>query len=154
MQLSRKGLEAIKFFEGLKLEAYEDSAGIPTIGYGTIRIAGKPVKMGMKITAEQAEQYLLADVEKFVAAVNKAINVPTSQNEFDALVSETYNIGITAMQDSTFIKRHNAGNKGGCAEAMQWWNKVTVKGKKVTSNGLKNRRRMEADIYLDSVYPK
>ncbi len=47
MQLSRKGLEAIKFFEGLKLEAYEDSAGIPTIGYGTIRIDGKPVKMQM-----------------------------------------------------------------------------------------------------------
>ena len=70
MQLSRKGLEAIKFFEGLKLEAYEDSAGIPTIGYGTIRIYGKPVKLGMKIPAEQAEQYLLADVEKFVAAVN------------------------------------------------------------------------------------
>ena len=58
MQLSRKGLDAIKFFEGLELEAYEDSAGIPTIGYGTIRIDGKPVKMGMKITAEQAEQYL------------------------------------------------------------------------------------------------
>ncbi len=69
--------------------------------------------------------------------MNKVIKVPTSQNEFDALVSETYNIGITAMQDSTFIKRHNAGDKVGCAEAMQWWNKVTVKGKKVTSNGLK-----------------
>ena len=73
MQLSRKGLEAIKFFEGLKLEAYEDSAGIPTIGYGTIRIDGKPVKLGMKITAEQAEQYLLADVEKFVAKLFEAI---------------------------------------------------------------------------------
>ena len=110
--------------------------------------------MGMKITAEQAEQYLLADVEKFVAAVNKAIKVPTSQNEFDALVSETYNIGITAMQDSTFIKRHNAGNKVGCAEAMQWWDKITVKGKKVVSKGLANRRRMEAAIYLDNIYPK
>lgn len=154
MQLSSKGLEAIKFFEGLRLEAYKDSAGIPTIGYGTIRINGRPVTMGMKITAEQAEQYLLADVENYVGAVNKAIKVPTTQNEFDALVVETYNIGIGAMQDSTFIKRHNAGNKVGCAEAMQWWNKVTVNGKKVTSKGLQNRRRMEADIYLDAVYPK
>lgn len=154
MQLSSKGLEAIKFFEGLRLEAYKDSAGIPTIGYGTIRINGKPVTMGMKITAEQAEQYLLADVENYVGAVNKAIKVPTTQNEFDALVVETYNIGIGAMQDSTFIKRHNAGNKVGCAEAMQWWNKITVNGKKVTSKGLQNRRRMEADIYLDAVYPK
>lgn len=154
MQLSSKGLEAIKFFEGLRLEAYKDSAGIPTIGYGTICINGKPVTMGMKITAEQAEQYLLADVENYVGAVNKAIKVPTTQNEFDALVVETYNIGIGAMQDSTFIKRHNAGNKVGCAEAMQWWNKITVNGKKVTSKGLQNRRRMEADIYLDAVYPK
>lgn len=154
MQLSSKGLEAIKFFEGLRLEAYKDSAGIPTIGYGTIRINGRPVTMGMKITAEQAEQYLLADVENYVGAVNKAIKVPTTQNEFDALVVETYNIGIGAMQDSTFIKRHNAGNKVGCAEAMQWWNKITVNGKKVTSKGLQNRRRMEADIYLDAVYPK
>lgn len=154
MQLSSKGLEAIKFFEGLRLEAYKDSAGIPTIGYGTIRINGRPVTMGMKITAEQAEQYLLADVENYVGAVNKVIKVPTTQNEFDALVVETYNIGIGAMQDSTFIKRHNAGNKVGCAEAMQWWNKVTVNGKKVTSKGLQNRRRMEAKIYLDAVYPK
>ncbi|AKU44045.1 lysozyme [Citrobacter phage Michonne] len=154
MQLSSKGLEAIKFFEGLRLEAYKDSAGIPTIGYGTIRINGRPVTMGMKITAEQAEQYLLADVENYVGAVNRAIKVPTTQNEFDALVVETYNIGIDAMQDSTFIKRHNAGNKVGCAEAMQWWNKVTVNGKKVTSKGLQNRRGMEAKIYLDAVYPK
>nr|HAU5726696.1 lysozyme [Citrobacter freundii] len=154
MQLSSKGLEAIKFFEGLRLEAYKDSAGIPTIGYGTIRINGRPVTMGMKITAEQAEQYLLADVENYVGAVNKAIKVPTTQNEFDALVVETYNIGIGAMQYSTFIKRHNAGNKVGCAEAMQWWNKITVKGKKVPSKGLTNRRRMEAKIYLDAVYPK
>lgn len=154
MRLSQKGLDAIKFFEGLELEAYPDSAGIPTIGYGTIRIHGKPVTMGMKITAEQAEQYLLADVENYVGAVARAIKVPTTQNEFDALVIETYNIGIAAMQDSTFIKRHNAGDKAGCAEAMQWWNKVTVKGKKVPSKGLTNRRRMEAQIYLDGVYPK
>lgn len=154
MQLSPQGLDAIKFFEGLRLEAYKDSAGIPTIGYGTIRINGKPVTMGMKITEAQAEQYLLEDVEKFVVAVNKAIKVPTTQSEFDALVIETYNIGIGAMQDSTFMKRHNAGNKVGCAEAMQWWNKVTVNGQKVTSKGLTNRRRMEAQIYLDAVYPK
>lgn len=154
MQLSPQGLEAIKFFEGLRLEAYKDSAGIPTIGYGTIRINGQPVKMGMKITESQANNYLLADVERFVVAVNKAIKVPTTQNEFDALVIETYNIGIGAMQDSTFIKRHNAGNKAGCAEAMQWWNKVTINGQKVPSKGLTNRRGMEAKIYLDAVYPK
>ena len=154
MQLSPQGLEAIKFFEGLRLEAYKDSAGIPTIGYGTIRINGKPVQMGMTITEAQANSYLLADVEKFVVAVNKAIKVPTTQNEFDALVIETYNIGIGAMQESTFMQRHNAGNKAGCAEAMQWWNKVTVNGQKVTSKGLTNRRRMEAKIYLDAVYPK
>lgn len=154
MQLSQKGLDAIKFFEGLELKAYPDSEGTPTIGYGTIKIAGKPVRMGMVITKEQAEQYLLEDVEKFVVAVNKAIKVPTTQNEFDALVIETYNIGIGAMQGSTFMKRHNAGNKVGCAEAMQWWDKITVKGKKVASKGLANRRRLEAKIYLDAVYPK
>ncbi|AZV01500.1 endolysin [Shigella phage vB_SflM_004] len=71
MQLSSKGLEAIKFFEGYHSEVKNDNSVIPTIGYGTIRINGRPVTMGMKITAEQAEQYLLADVENYVGAQTK-----------------------------------------------------------------------------------
>lgn len=153
MRLSNEGLAALKFLEGFREEAYLDSAGVPTIGYGTTKVDGGPVKMGSTISKEKAEECLSKDITWAEDVVNQKVTVETAQNEFDALVIETYNIGDTAFKESTFLKRHNAGDKAGCAEAMQWWNKITVNGKKVVSEGLKNRRRYEANIYLDGEYP-
>lgn len=94
MKINQKGLEIIKSFEGCKLEAYLCPAGVPTIGYGTTKINGKAVKMGTKITKEQAEEYLRADVEKFEKAVMKYNDVYNfTENQFSALVSFAYNIG-------------------------------------------------------------
>lgn len=153
MRLSNEGLAALKFLEGFREEAYLDSAGVPTIGYGTTKVDGGPVKMGSTISKEKAEECLSKDITWAEAVVNEKLSSPATQNEFDALVIETYNIGAPAFKESTFLKRHNAGDKAGCAEAMQWWNKVTVNGEKVVSEGLKNRRKYEADIYLDGKYP-
>lgn len=153
MKISQKGIDAIKFFEGFRHKAYLDSVGIPTIGYGDTAVFGVPVKLGETITKEVAEESLKDDVGSFEAAVNAAIKVPTTQNEFDALVCIAYNIGIVGMKGSTFMRKHNAGDKKGCAEAMKLWCKGTIKGKKVTIQGLLNRRILEGDIYLHGKYP-
>jgi lysozyme len=152
-QISQRGMNDIKLSEGFRSKAYLDSAGIPTIGYGTIRINGVPVKMGMVCTIEEAERYLRQDLKVFEMEVNKAIaGVPTTQNEYDALVNICYNIGVSNFRSSTFLKRHKAGDKIGCAKAFEMWCKVTVNGRKVTNQGLLNRRIREADMYLRGIY--
>lgn len=86
---SKEGMELIKSFEGCRLKAYQDVAGIWTIGYGH---TGN-VRPGMSITQEQAETFLRADLKKFEQCINRCVAVPLTQNMFDALVSFTYNVG-------------------------------------------------------------
>ncbi|MEM7740313.1 MAG: lysozyme, partial [Pseudomonadota bacterium] len=145
MRIGQNGLSLIKDFEGLELEAYQDIVGVWTIGYGHTDHAGPPeVTPGLTITADEAEDILRNDLGQYENAVTKAVKVDITQNMFDALVSITYNIGVNGMKGSTFIKRLNAKNYTGCAEAMQWWNKA---GGQVVS-GLKRRREAEADLFL------
>ncbi len=80
MRTSQRGLILIKSFEGLRLQAYQDSAGVWTIGYGATR----GVKSGMKISKEQAERMLLNDVQRFEPEVQRLVTVPLSQNQWDA----------------------------------------------------------------------
>ena len=99
LQISQRGLNLIKKFEGLRLEAYKDSVGVWTIGYGTTNadksITKTQIKAGLKITEKQAENWLRKSVnQKYSPKVNKYNNkYHWSQNEFDALVSFAYNIG-------------------------------------------------------------
>ncbi|XAO54202.1 endolysin [Yersinia phage vB_YenM_P778] len=152
-QLTQQGYRALKKSEGLKLQAYQDGAGVWTIGYGTTRIDGKPVTKGMRITEERADALFAKDLEVFTSAINSAIgSAKTSDYQFDAFVNITYNIGISAMSGSTFMRRHKDGDYTGCAQSMLSWNKITVKGVKVVSQGLANRRKREADMYLHGVY--
>lgn len=151
MRISQRGLDLIKTFEGLELEAYQDIVGIWTIGYGHTSEAGPPkVVPGMEITEEEAEEILRNDVVPFERAVEKAVNVPLTQNMFDALVSITFNIGPGAMRSSTFIRRLNEGNYEGAADALLMWNKA---GGKVV-NGLKRRREAERALFLDGYDPE
>ena len=85
MRTSQRGLSLIKSFEGLRLQAYQDSAGVWTIGYGTTR----GVKSGMKISKEQAERMLLNDVQRFEPEVQRLVTAPLNQNQWDALMSLT-----------------------------------------------------------------
>lgn len=146
MDISNRGLELIKEFEGLELEAYQDIVGIWTIGYGHTSMAGPPdVVPGMEITEEEATEILRRDLGQYENGVESAVKVDINQNMFDALVSCTFNIGVSAMKKSTFIKRLNQGDYVGCAEAMQWWNKA---GGQVVA-GLKRRREAEAALFLE-----
>ncbi|MEG0906811.1 MAG: glycoside hydrolase family protein [Cellulosilyticaceae bacterium] len=143
--LSNNGMKLLEQFEGLRLEAYLDSAGIATIGWGSIKYPnGSKVKKGDKITKAQAKQYKLHDLKEFESTVNTSVIVPLSQNQYDALVSLSYNIGSGAFKNSTLLKKLNSGDYKGAAEQFLVWNKVNSK----RVQGLVNRREAERNLFL------
>ena len=140
MRTSQRGLSLIKSFEGLRLLAYRDAVGVWTIGYGATR----GVKAGMSITQEQAERMLLNDVQRFEPEVERLVKVPLTGNQWDALVSFTYNLGAANLGSSTLLKLLNAGNYAGAAEQFPRWNKA---GDQVLA-GLTKRRAAERAMFL------
>lgn len=124
LHLSQKGYDTLVEREGVELETYLDDRGIPTIGLGHTSAAGLPkVVEGMRITQEQAETIFRQDAQRFRHECAGAVTVPLHQHEFDALASFLFNLGSTQFKSSTALKRLNAGDYAGCAEAMGWWNK-------------------------------
>jgi len=144
MQINQTGLDLIKRFEGLRLEAYQDVAGIWTIGYGHIKTA----KPGMKITEKEAEDLLRDDLKDAENAVQSPVKVPVNDNEFSALVSLVFNIGRGAFGKSTALKLLNKDDRIAAADAIELWNKSTVGGKKVVIPGLVARRAAEKGLFL------
>lgn len=143
--LSDNGMKLLEQFEGLRLEAYLDSANIYTIGYGTIKYPnGSKIKKGDKVTKAQAKQYKLHDLKEFENTVNTSVNVQLSQNQYDALVSLSYNIGSGAFKNSTLLKKLNDSDYKGAAEQFLVWNKVNSK----RVQGLVNRREAERNLFL------
>lgn len=139
MTLSRRGLNLIKEFEGLRLEAYQCSAGKWTLGYGTTL----GIVEGMTCTKEAAEAMLRRDVERFAAKVATAVHVPITQNQFDALVSFAYNVGVGAFENSTLLKKLNAGDDAGASgEFLKW-----IKANGEILGGLKRRRKAEQSLF-------
>ena len=140
-------VDDIQAFEGLRLKAYRDSAGIPTIGWGSTRyLNGKMVQMGDVITRKQADDMLIQGVMERERTVEALVRVKLNQNQFDALVSFEYNTGALAV--STLLKKLNAGDYVGAADEFSKWNKVTKNGIKVVDNGLVNRRAKERALFL------
>lgn len=145
MKISQVGIDLISSFEDTKLQAYDDGVGVWTIGIGTtVYPNGVKVKKGDKCTLEQAKEYFAHDLKRFEASVNKLVEVPLSQNQFDALVSLTYNIGQTAFGNSTLLKKLNTKDYQGAADQFLRWNKG---GGKVMK-GLVRRREAERALFL------
>ncbi|MBX9659089.1 MAG: lysozyme [Nitrospiraceae bacterium] len=150
MIISDEGLKLIKGFEGFHTRqpdgscvAYLCPAGVPTIGHGLT----EGVRLGMRMTAEEAEAALRKEIAKHEATVSRLVTVEINQNEFDALTSLSYNIGAAAFEKSSVLKRLNGGNRAGAAEAFSMWNKA---GKKVLP-GLVSRRAREASLFLKPI---
>ena len=139
MKTSEEGLALIKKFEGCELEAYQCSAGVWTIGYGHT----KGVEEGMTITKDQAEQMLLEELVEYEVAVEEAVDNQLDQCMFDALVSWTYNLGPTNLNNSTMLKVLNAGEYDEVPAQIKRWNKA---GGKVLQ-GLIRRREAEALLF-------
>ena len=138
MEISQEGLSLIKKFEGCELEAYKCAAGVWTIGYGSTNY----VKEGMKISQERADMLLLEDVEVFEEAVNNLVEVDLEQNQFDALISWTFNLGPTNLKNSTLLKVLNNKDYDGVPAQIKRWNKA---GGKVLQGLV---RRIEAEALL------
>lgn len=147
MKTSERGIDLIKQFEGLELEAYQDIAGIWTIGYGH---TGPDVLPDLRISEDEAERILLEDLAPREAAIHKLVYVWLGQNEFDALVSFIYNVGIEAFRKSTARRRLNNGDRIEAADALLWWNKARINGQLVESAGLTRRRKAERSLFLES----
>ena len=139
MKVSENGLRLIKEFEGLRLKAYQDSVGIWTIGYG--HTAG--VKEGDVITEEQATEFLRDDAIFAEQCVSNSIRVPVTQNEFDALVAFTFNVGCGNFRKSTLLAKLNEGDYEAAAREFHRWNKA---GGQVLA-GLTRRRAAEAQLF-------
>lgn len=139
MEMSNAGLDLIKRFEGLRLTSYLCPAKVWTVGYGS---TGPHVKAGMTITEDEAEALLRKDVARFERGVSALVG-DTTQGRFDALVSFAFNIGLGALQSSTLMKMHKAGNYDAAAAQFARWNKA---GGRVLA-GLSKRRAAEAELY-------
>ena len=149
MRINKAGIDLIKEFEGLRLEAYKCPAGVWTIGYGTTSRAGVGVKpaAGMVITETEAEWYLEQAVAKFAAGVEAVITAPVDENEFAAMTSLAYNIGLSGFRKSSALRHFNAGDKAKAAAAIKLWNKA---GGKVLT-GLVRRRDAEVELFWTPV---
>ena len=141
MNISQNGIDLVKSFEGLELKAYKDSVGVLTVGWGS---TGSHVTAGMTITKEQAEQLLKKDLERFEEGVSDLVKVPLNQNQFDSLVSFSFNLGLSNLKSSTLLKKLNASDYIGASKEFERWNRA---GGKVL-NGLTRRRIAERDLFL------
>jgi lysozyme len=152
MQLSENGFKIIKNFEGLRLSAYRDVAGVWTIGYGSTRYHdGKQVKPGDTLANEiQAGALFRNTLGQYENAVSRAVKVPLTQNQFDAMVSFVYNEGAGALEGSTLLFKLNEKNYTEAAAHFLAWDKITdpATGKKVVSETLVQRRKEESKLFL------
>lgn len=144
MVVSKKGLDLIKRSEGCKLTAYPDpaSGGDPwTIGYGA---TGAGIKKGVVWTQAQADSRLADDVSRFADGVSSLIgSAPTTQGQYDAMVSLAFNVGLTNLKESTLLRLHKEGDYAGAANQFARWRFAA--GKELP--GLVKRRAAEAALY-------
>lgn len=137
---SGKGLGLTEQFEGCRLTAYQDQVGVWTIGYGH---TGADVTPGLTITQQQAEALLAQDVLASARCVNSMVNVPLTQNEFDALVDFVFNLGAGAFVRSTLLAALNAGDLAKAAAQFDCWDRAGG----VVVAGLLRRRQAETDMF-------
>lgn len=137
---SEQGIDFIKHWEGLRTNAYKCPAGVWTIGYGHTN----GVKSGMMISHIQAEQLLKKDLLKFEKAVNELVTVKINQRQFDALVSFTFNCGISAFARSSLLKKINRKHFFSAASEFMRW----VHAERQVLPGLVQRRQQEKEMFL------
>ena len=141
--ITRDGLNLIKNFEGFEPEIYLDAAGLPTIGYGHLIRKGEHKMFESGISEEEAEALLADDVQIAERAVLRLVKVPLTDNQFNALVSFTFNLGSGALQRSTLRRKVNREEHAEVPEEFMRW--VWAGGRKL--RGLIRRREAEADLY-------
>lgn len=146
MQASQNGIELIKKFEGFRSKPYLCAGGVATIGYGSTRYAdGSIVALSDEAISEgEAENLLMDTLTPYERAVSDMVKVDLNQNQFDALVSFAYNLGVGSLKKSTLLKRINSSSFNAAALEFAQWSKAGGK----TLDGLVKRRAAEAELFL------
>ena len=139
-RIDSKGLQLIKDFEKLSLKSYRDSGGVWTVGYGH---TGPDVGRWTRVSKRKANSLLEEDVSATERAVADAIQVKTTQNQFNAMVSLAFNVGVTNFRQSTLLRLHNKRAFTSASREFTKWSKVNGR----TSKGLLIRREKEAKLY-------
>ena len=139
MRTGRDGVELIRHFEGCRFDAYLCPAGVWTIGYGHTA----DVKEGDSIDQKAAEAFLIEDLESFEQAVTRLVEVPLTQQQFDALVSWTFNLGAGNLAESTLLRKLNNYQYAEVPEQMMRW----VRAGGQVLDGLVRRRAAEAALF-------
>jgi len=140
--MSNEGLTVLRHFEGLRLKAYRDPVGVWTIGYGH---TGPDVYEGLVWSQAQADKALRDRLDReFVPGVLAVITRSMRQCELDAMVDLAYNVGVAAFQDSTLVRKFNAGDTAGAADEFLRWDKAG--GKSLL--GLRRRRAADRALFL------
>jgi lysozyme len=140
IETSQAGIDLVKRWEGCKTKAYRCPAGVWTIGYGHT----EGVNSSMWISYDKAEEFLKQDLQRFEKAVKTLVTVPINQNQFDALVSFTYNVGAKAFGNSTLLSLLNQKKYLPASDQFLRWTKAGSK----TLPGLVLRRSEERDLFL------
>lgn len=142
MQMSAQGRALLMHREGFRTKAYQDTVGVWTIGVGHTSAAGAPeVTPGLAVTKAEVDEILSRDLRRYEFAVSHAVTALLTQGQFDALVSLCFNIGCEAFRQSTVVKRLNAMNYRGAADAFLMWCKPAE---------IMGRRRAERAQFLDA----
>lgn len=137
-------IDLIKQFEGFRPEAYKDSVGVWTIGYGTTIINNQPVKQGMTITQEQALQLVQQEVNKLWSQIESILKVKINDNQMNALIDFAYNLGFGSLKNSTLMRLVNESKFDEAANQFPRW--VYAGGKVLP--GLVRRREAERQLFL------
>lgn len=144
MRTGDTGLNLIKGYEGLRMTAHYAPSEQWTVGYGHVSSA----RHGMSVTEGDAERLLRGDVQPIEQLIGDTVRAPLNQNEHDALVSLIFNIGEDNWKRSTVLRKLNAGDKIGAANAFELWTKAYVNNELVTLDGLVRRRAAEKSLFL------
>lgn len=143
MKIGPRGLALIKRYEGCKLDAYQDSVGVWTIGYGSTL----GVKQGQRITQQQADALLIEDLARFENGVGGYVTKDVKESQADAMISLAFNIGLGNFRDSTLLKLTNSNQPMQAAQQFPKW--CNAGGKPLL--GLLRRRLSEAQLYLEDL---
>jgi len=144
------GIAFITECEGCELDPYYDQAGYLTVGVGHL-LDGEYDPYNRTITQGESDMLLEGDLIETEECMEECVAVPVNQNQYNAMCSLTFNIGVGAFGDSTLLRLLNEGDYMGAADQFLVWNKITVDGEKVVSEGLANRRERERALFLEEV---
>jgi lysozyme len=141
MNINNAGIQLIKTFEGCKLTAYQDQKGIWTVGFGC---TGPTIKEGLTITQDEADKMLLDALGLVIRGLNGLIVVPITENQFNAMASLIYNVGLEYFKTSTLLRYVNNSDFVAAADQFLLWDHCAGK----VDPGLLRRRQAERELFL------